>query len=348
MKKDGTLRFCVDYRKLNNVTKKDAYPLPRIDDNLDALSGAQWFSTLDLISGYWQVKMAPEDKAKTAFSVGRGGLYQFLTMPFGLCNAPATFQRLMEKVLMGLQWEIAVLYLDDIIVFGRTVPEHLSRLEQVFDRLRKAGLKLKPSKCAILKRKVEFLGHVVSAQGVEVDPAKTQKVAEWPTPASLTEVRSFIGLCAYYRRFILGFSDVCKPLYYLTEKGVPFHWGPEQENAFTTMKGRLTAAPILAYPNKTDQFVLDTDASATGIGAVLSQVQNGEERVIAYGSCVLTRPERNDCVTRRELLAIVVFVKQYHHYLVGRKFLLRLITLRCIGYSVLRSLRDSQPAGWKS
>lgn len=322
-KKDGSMRFCIDYRKLNEATRKDAYPLPRIEDNLDTLRGAQWFSTLDLISGYWQVEMDPLDKPKTAFSVGRGGLYQFLRMPFGLCNAPATFERLMEKVLAGLVWEIAVLYIDDIVVIGSTVDEHLDRLEMVFDRIRKAGMKLKPSKCDLLKKKVEFLGHIVSAEGVEPDPGKIRKVVEWPAPKDLHELRSFIGLCTYYRRFVEGFSTICKPLYILTEKSREWQWGPEQEDAFQILKRALTTAPILAYPNERDPFVLDTDASNFGIGGVLSQVQNGVERVIAYGSRLLNKPERNYCVTRRELLAIVEFVRQFHHYLVGKRFLLR-------------------------
>ncbi len=266
-------------------------------------------------------------------------------MPFGLCNAPATFQRLMEKVLAGLQWEIAVLYIDDIVGFGNSVEQHLERLERMFGRLRTAGLKLKPSKCSLLKRKVEFLGHVVSAEGVEADPAKIDKVKNWPQPRDVTEVRSFIGLCAYYRRFVKGFSEKCKPLYRLTEKGVAFSWGKEQEEAFAALKDSLTSAPILAFPNETDKFILDTDASAFGIGGVLSQVQNNEERVIAYGSRVLSKPERNYCVTRRELLAIVEFVKMYHHYLVGAHFLLRTDHAALYWLFGMKNL-EGQPARW--
>ena len=344
-KKDGTLRFCIDYRKLNDVTRKDAYPLPRIEDNLDTLSGSTWFSTLDLISGFWQVEMDAKDRVKTAFSSGVGGLYQFRRMPFGLCNAPATFQRLMEKVLAGLQWQIAVLYIDDIVVYGSSVDEHLERLEILFDRLRKAGLKLKPSKCTLLRRKVDFLGHTVSAEGVEADSSKISKVTNWPTPVNVSEVRSFIGLCAYYRRFVKGFSDLCKPLYRLTEKGVTFCWGKEQETAFNALKERLTTAPILAFPNGQDMFILDTDASDVGVGAVLSQLQGGYERVIAYGSRVLSKTERNYCVTRRELLAIVVFVKMFHHYLVGSQFLLRTDHAALYWLFGMKNL-EGQPARW--
>ena len=200
-KKDGSIRFCVDYRKLNSITTKDAYPLPRIEDNLDALKGAKFFSTLDLISGYWQVEMAPEDKEKTAFCT-KYGLFQFKVMPFGLSNAPGTFERLMETVLRGMQWERAVLYLDDIIVFSDSVEEHLKRLEEILQRLRAANLMLKPSKCHFFKRQVEFLGHIVSQDGDSTDPHKVEAVKEWPIPRRVRDVRAFLGLTGYYRRFI--------------------------------------------------------------------------------------------------------------------------------------------------
>ncbi|PIK47551.1 hypothetical protein BSL78_15569 [Apostichopus japonicus] len=187
-KKDGSIRFCIDYRKLNNVTNKDAFPLPRIDDSLDALSGSQWFSTLDLRSGYWQVEMENVDKVKTAFSMGTG-LYEFNVMPFGLCNAPGTFQRLMEQVLRGLHWRTCLIYIDDIIIYARTLEEHMSRLNEVMTRLREAGLRLKPSKCELIRRKVNYLGFVVSNQGVEADPEKVGVVANWPTPTNIKQLR---------------------------------------------------------------------------------------------------------------------------------------------------------------
>ena len=198
-KRDGSMRFCIDFRKVNDLTKKDAHPLPRIDDTLDTLGEAQWFLTLDLASGYWQVEMDPADREKTAFATP-DGLYQFRVMPFGLCNAPGTFQRLMERVLRGLHWRTCLFYLDDIIIFSKTVQDHLLRLAEVFTRLRNAGLKLKPGKCHLLRKSVHYLGHVVSNRVVETDPAKIKCIAEWPTPSNAKELRQFLGLASYYRK----------------------------------------------------------------------------------------------------------------------------------------------------
>ena len=321
-KKDGSTRFCIDYRRLNDVTIKDAYPLPRIDDSLDALSGADCFSTLDLASGYWQVGLADDARQKSAF-VTNSGLYQFTVMPFGLSNAPSTFERLMERVLSGLQWQICLVYLDDVIVFSRGVSQHISRLEEVLERIMAAGLRLKPKKCHLFQTRVGYLGHVVSGEGISTDPEKIKAVEDWKVPKDLHDVRSFLGLCSYYRRFIKDFSSIAKPLTQLTEKERDFVWGTAQEEAWLDLKRRLVNAPILAYPDPQLSFILDTDASGFGIGGVLSQVQDGEERVIAYGSRTLTKEERRYCVTRRELLSVVYFVKQFRHYLYGRKFLVR-------------------------
>ena len=211
-KKDGTNRFCVDYRKLNAVTKKDSYPLPIIDSTLDALMGSSWFSTLDLKSGYWQVEVNEADQAKSAFSTGRG-LWQFKVLPFGLCNAPATFERLMEMVLHGLPWSVCLVYLDDIIVHAREFQDELHRLREVFLRLRAANLKLNPKKCQLCRREVSYLGHVITRNGVSPDPEKTKTVMEWPVPRTSGDVRRFLGLCTYYRKFVPSFSTLAKPLY---------------------------------------------------------------------------------------------------------------------------------------
>ena len=314
-KKDGTWGLCIDYRKLNEKTIKDAYPLTRIDENLDTLEGADWYSSLDLDMAYHQVPMDERDKEKTAFATPRGGLYQFTTMPFGLCNAASTFERIIEKALCGLQWRIAVLYLDDIVVFGKTFEQHFKNLEQVLGKLREAGLKLKPKKCNFLQKEIQFFGHIVSKAGVRTDPDKVRAVENMKTPSTVTQVRSFLGLSSYYRKFIKDYSKLAKPLFDLTKKDKKFVWDEACNKAFQELKTKLTTAPILAYPRaEGSEFVLDTDASAYAIGAVLSQVQDGKERVIAYGSRSLDKPERNYCVTRREMLAVVYFTKYFKHY----------------------------------
>ena len=321
-KKNGKVRPCVDYRRLNTVTKQDAFPLPRTQDLLDAVAGAKYFSTFDLTAGYHQVPMDPDDIQKTAF-VTKYGLYEFLTMPFGMTCAPATFQRLMELALQGLQWNICLIYLDDVIVYGSTVVEHMSRVEQVLQRIKEAGMKLKPEKCNLLQEEVEFLGHVINEKGVMPNPDNVAKLIQMETPTNLSAVRRMIGLGSYYRRFIPGFSNIVRPLVELTKKDVKFHWSPECQIAFEQLKLFLKSANIMAYPRNEGQFVLDTDASDYAIGAVLSQEQDGEERVIAYGSHTMGKSEKNYCVTDKELLALRFFIEYYKQYLLGRKFVVR-------------------------
>ena len=321
-KKDGTSRFCVDYRRLNDVTIKDAYPLPRIDESLDQLAGSKWFSCLDLNSGFWQVEMHEDDKQKKAFTTRRG-LYEFNVMLFGLTSAPATFERLMEVVLAGLHWKICLIYLDDIIVIGKTFEDMINNLDCVFKRFEDSGLKLKPGKCQLFRREVEFLGHIVNESGVGTDPKKIECIKKWPTPTSVTEIHSFLGLCSYYRRFIEGYSKIAKPLHCLAEKSKNFEWTLECEKAFTFLKHLLITAPILSHPDFSLPFILDTDASDFANGAVLLQNVNGAERVVAYASRTLSKSERKYCVTRKEMLALVYFTKYFKHYLDGRKFTAR-------------------------
>ena len=217
-KRDGTTRFCVDFRKVNEVTKKDAQPLPRIDDTIDTLHGAKWFSTLDLASGYWQVEVEPSDKEKTAFTTPFG-LFQFCVMPFGLCNAPGTFQRLMERVLAGLHWTSCLVYIDDIIIFSQTMQEHLHHLRDVFTRLRDANLKIKPAKCHLLQKSVDYLGHTISCEGVRANLAKIQCISAWKTPTDSKELKRFLGLASYYRRFVKKFAQIASPLHRLIQAG---------------------------------------------------------------------------------------------------------------------------------
>jgi len=343
-KKDGSIRFCVDFRRLNAITKKDSYPIPRIDDLLDRLAGNTWFSSLDLRSGYWQVRIRPEDREKTAFSIGKG-LWQFTVMPFGLCNAPATFERLMEKVLQQLINKICLVYLDDVIIFSEDFEGMMKRLEQVFSRLQFAKLKLNPKKCSFLRKEIKYLGFVISEKGVLTDEKKISSVRDWPVPRTKKQVRSFLGFCSYYRKFVKNFSLIAKPLFSLTENTCKFEWTELCGKAFEELKKRLISSPILSFPKEEGQFILDTDASNHGIGAVLSQVQEGKEKVIAYYSKVFSKTERNYCVTRKELLAVVDATKFFHHYLYGRKFVIRTDHISLKWLMTFRNL-EGQLARW--
>ena len=322
-KPDKSIRLCVDYRRLNSVSKKDAFPLPRVDDAIDAVSGARYFSTIDLSSGYWQVELDSAAKAVSAF-VSPFGLYEWNRMPFGLCNAPGTFQRLMNKVLGDLVPNICLVYLDDIIIFSNTFEDHLEHLSSVFNRLRVANLKIKPAKCHLLRTEVTYLGFNFSGAGVTPDSSKYAVVRDWPTPTSLSEVRSFVGFATYYRRFVPQFASIAAPLNRLSEKYAVFQWNDECEEAFQLLKAKLISPPTLAYPDVNRQFILDTDASNVAMGAVLSQVNElGEECVIAYASKALTKSQRKQGSTRKELLAVVTFTSYFRHYLLGAPFILR-------------------------
>ena len=329
-KKDGDLRFSIDLHKLNNRTVKDGYSLPCIEDTLDSLHGVVWSSTLDLKSGYWQVELEEDAKPLTAFTMGPLGFWECECMPFGLTNAPETFQRLMESCLGELHLNWCIIYLDDIIVFSRTPEEHVHRLKSVISKLRAAGLKLKPSKCDLFKQQINYLGHVVSKEGVSTDPDKIAAVTQWPQPTTVTEVRSFLGFVSYYRRFIPNFSKVAKPLNQLLQnlEGTPsqmkkfkVYWGPEQQEAFETLQKLCTESPILAYADFKAPFVLHTDASGDGLGAVLYQVQDGQKRVIAYASRSLSKSERNYPVHKLEFLALKwAITDKFHEYLYGSEF----------------------------
>jgi hypothetical protein len=321
-KKDGSVRFCVDYRRLNAATCFDAYPLPRIDETLEALGGTRYFSTLDLISGYWQVGLTEEARKKTAF-ITRNGLFLWNVMPFGLCNAPATFERLMETVLRGLQWRQCLVYLDDVIVFAKTEDEMLERLDTVFGRLLAAGLKFKSRKCALFARQTEYLRHVVSEKGIHVNPEKIGAVRDWPVPQNKKEVRSFLGTASYYRRFVDRFATIASPLHQVASPRSEWEWTAEHQRAFEELKVALSTAPVLAFPVPNAPYILDTDASLTGVGAVLSQEVDGKEMVLGYYSESLSMEERNYCVTRRELLAVIKALRHFHCYVFRRRFTIR-------------------------
>ncbi|KAG1941393.1 interleukin-1 receptor accessory protein-like 1-A [Pimephales promelas] len=338
-KKTGAWRPCVDFRRLNAVTRKDSYPLPRIDDALDYVAGSCWFSSLDLRSGYWQVELAAEARPKTAFTIGQG-LWQFKVMPFRLCNAPATFERLMERVLKDIPRTRCVVYLDDLLVHARDFDQAVHNLREVLTAIRSAGLRLNPAKCNLLTRQTQFLGHVVSESGVATDPTKVAAVRDWPPPTNITELRSFLGLASYYRRFVRDFATIASPLHQLTNKGRRFGWSEDCAVAFRQLKAALIDAPVLAYPDPNQPFLVDTDASNVGVGAVLSQRGENGERVVAYYSCSLSRPERNYCVTRRELLAVVLAVRHFRPYLLGTRF-----TLRTDHASLTWMLNFRQPEG---
>ncbi|KAJ9512039.1 hypothetical protein QJQ45_004614 [Haematococcus lacustris] len=319
-KKDGSLRLCVDYRALNQLTIKNRYPLPRIDDLLDQLAGARVFSKIDLKSGYHQIRVAEADIHKTAFRT-RYGHYEYTVMPFGLCNAPATFQRLMNDIFRPHLDQFVLVYLDDILIYSRSEAEHLEHLRTVLGLLRQHQLYANLSKCAFFLPSMDFLGHIISADGIHPDPAKIRAMVEWPVPRNLNDLRSFLGSANYYRRLIHHHAHLILPLTNLLKAETPWSWGPEQQEAFERVKVALASNPVVRPPDFSRPFTVKTDASLYAIGAVLSQRDdNGAEYVVAYESRKLQPAEINYPTHDRELLAVVHALTLWRHYLLGRPF----------------------------
>ena len=311
-KKDGTMRMCIDYRQLNKVTVKNKYPLPRIDDLFDQLQGASLFSKIDLRSGYHQLKIRASDIPKTAFRT-RYGHYEFLVMSFGLTNAPAAFMELMNGVFRPYLDSFVIVFIDDILVYSKTEEDHVRHLRIVLQRLREEKLYAKFSKCEFWLTSVTFLGHVVSKEGIRVDPAKIEAVRGWTRPTSPTEIRSFVGLAGYYRRFVQSFSTIAAPLTRLTRQDVGFQWSDECEESFQKLKTLLTSAPMLTLPEEGVDFTVYCDASGVGLGGVLMQ----KGKVIAYASRQLKSHEKNYPSHDLELAAVVFVLKLWRHYLYG-------------------------------
>ena len=320
-KSDGTTRMCVDYRKLNEITVADSYPLPLIHDTLDTLGAKKplFLTTLDLCSGYHQIEMSPESQEMTAFT-SHAGLFEYETMSYGLRNGPATFQRMMSLVLRGLEHDICLLYIDDILVFSGNFDRHLHDLEAIFKRLRKANLKLRSDKCLFARKEIKYLGHIVSKDGIQVDSNKTSVVQNYPIPSTSKEVKAFLGLCNYYRRFVKDYAKIAHPLNALTSKKVQFKWTEECQVAFDTLKQKLVQAPILMFPNFDLPFSVLSDASQYSVGYVLAQTVEGTERVIAYGGHALDSTQQNYTVTEKELLAVVEAIKAFDPYIRTTKF----------------------------
>lgn len=268
-KKDGSWRFCVDYRQLNNITVKNKYPLPVVDELLDELNGAAWFTKLDMRSGYHQIRLMPADEAKTAFRT-HSGHWEFRVMPFGLTNALATFQSLMNTIFGPLLRKCVLVFVDDILIYSPTLEFHLDHLQQVFQILHQHQLLLKKSKCSFAQQTLEYLGHIISKDGVATDPKKNEAVAQWPTPTNAKQLRGFLGLSSYYRKFIRNYGVLSRPLTDLLKKDALFHWTPQLQLSFDNLKQALIHAPVLMLPNFSKSFTIESDASSTGIGAVLS------------------------------------------------------------------------------
>jgi hypothetical protein len=313
-KKDGVLRMCVDYRALNKITIKNKYPLPHISELFDQTQGAQYYSKIDLRSGYHQVRIVEEDISKTAFRT-RYGHFEFLVLPFGLTNAPATFMHLMQTIFRPFLDDFVIVFLDDILIYSKTLEEHKKHIEQVLELLRVNKLYAKKSKCEFFKLSIEFLGHTLSASGKGMQEDKVKAIREWPVPKTAGEVRSFLGLAGWYQEFVKNFSAIVAPISELTHKDKPFVWTDAQQHAFEQLKTAVSSAPVLILPDKTLPFVVQTDASCVAVGASLNQDQGKGLQPVAFLSQKLQPAETRYPVHEQELLAVLVALKKWRHHL---------------------------------
>ena len=351
-KKGGQLRFCCDFRYLNAVTIKDAYPIPRIDESLSKLGDAKFFTTLDLGSAFWQVPLQKQDREKTGFACELG-LFQWKRMPFGLCNATATFQRLMAQALTSVTKKygnLIMCYVDDVVIATPTLEDHIERLEEVFSCMKQAGLKCKPSKCEILRDSIKYLGRLVDKHGLRPDPKAVEAVLTWKAPKTDTQLMSFLGFTNYYREFIKGYADKIYPMQRLMRnKGKKFAWTDEAQVSFENIKRELCEAPVLGMPTEKGMFVLDTYASVVAISGILHQEQewNGRTvlRPIAYGSKVLSDTEMKYGAPKAEMIAVITFVEKHRAYLGSAPFKLR-VDNRALAWLKTYSMDQSYIGRW--
>ena len=347
-KKNGKLQLVMDYRQLKIQTIKSYWPIPSIEEIFDTLEGSAYFTRIDMSWGFYQLHMDIKSRELTAFSTPFGS-FKWRRRPMGLTGTPNNFQILMECVLIALTWKKTVPYLHDYNIFSKTAEEHLERLREVFERFRAANIKINPTKFEVFRTRVPFLGDIIIKAGLEADPEKAATVKNFPIHRSPTEVKSFLGLCCYHRRYVKNFDDITPPLHKASEINSRFLWTPEAQDAFETLKCKLMSAPILALPSMKEPFVLHTDASIIAMGTFLSQVQDGQERAICYASEAFSKAQTEYSATKRELLATVNFTRLFRHYLLGRKF--KIVTLTAAPFSgcITSNIRmPSQHDGWKN